>query len=360
MPLSDLFKKPSKQETPKQPSPKQPSQEDIFGPPALQKNRVDAATEVMEIFDRNFQTPQGPHAGTALSAAGWLAGTSLYRSFGYEENHEPGTVILGMSSEKANQESQKLLNSFTYYLLQSGIPMRLDQFILQVPEAHEPLQTILQVQASHQDEYNAIMKRHGLDYLEGARAGMIVCSMAVSYLCLRRKAIDPRIGAGIVGTSIIRAAKTAPVPLNPQSSPSSAASGNNTQNNQLVELLKSVATNSTNGSGQRLVIGEGVTSMREAISNGGKYTMLHPEVENKLKQNNIDPYLIYEAALRIEIGAGIPRIDLAGENVEQILQAWKGKTTAQAPNHVRQVLWLEANANSLGYERRGNSWTSKR
>jgi hypothetical protein len=205
MPLSDLFKKSPKPETPKQPSPqsspKQPSHEDIFGPPALQKNRVDAATEVMEIFDRNFQTPQGPHAGTALSAAGWLAGTSLYRSFGYEEIHEPGTVILGIPSEKANQESRKLLNSFIYYLFQSGIPMKLDQFILQVPDTHKSLQTMLQIQAAHQDKYNAIMKRHGLDYLEGARAGMMVCSMAMGYLCLQRKAIDPRIGAGIVSTS---------------------------------------------------------------------------------------------------------------------------------------------------------------
>jgi hypothetical protein len=355
MPLSDLFKK-----QPKQEPPKQPSQEDIFGSPVLQKNRVDAATEVLEIFDRNFKTPQGePHAGTALSAAGWLAGTSLYRSFGYEENHEPGTVILGMPSEKANQESQKLLNSFTYYLFQSGIPMRLDQFILQVPDAQKSLQTILQVQAAHQDEYNAIMKRHGLDYLEGARAGVLVCSMAMGYLCLRRKAIDPRIGAGIVGTSIILASKTAPVPLNPQNARSTIGEGNNAQNNQLIELLRSIAVNQTNGSGQRLVIGEGMQSMMEAMGNGGRYILLHPEIVNELQKNNIDPYLVYEVAMRIEIEGKIPQIDFIGGNVDELLKAWRGKPQEQIPVHVRQLLWLAANASGAGYEQHGNSWHLK-
>lgn len=351
MPLSDLFKK-----SPKQEPPKRPSQEDVFGSAALQKNRVDAATEVMEIFDRNFRTPQGPHAGTALSAAGWLAGTSLFRSFGHAQNPEPGTVML---SEKANQESQKMLHLFTYYLFQSGAPIRPEQYILQVPEAHKPLQTILQVQAAHQDEYNAIMKRHGLDYLEGARAGMIVCSMAFGYLCLQRKDIDPRIGAGIIATGIIAGAKTVPMPLKPQGSPSSAPAENKAQNNQLMEVLKSVAVNSTNGSGARLVIGEGMQSMTEALGKGGKYILLHPEVVNKLKQNNIDPYLVYEIAMRIEMGGRIPQIDFVNGNANEILQLSRGRPQEQLPIHVRQLLWLAANAGNFGYEQRGNSWYLK-
>ena len=48
MPLSDLFKKSSKP----QPSGRS-SQDEAFGSPALQKNRADAAAEVMGIFDRN-------------------------------------------------------------------------------------------------------------------------------------------------------------------------------------------------------------------------------------------------------------------------------------------------------------------
>jgi hypothetical protein len=352
MSLFDLFKK-----SPKQEPPKGPSKDEVFGSPALQKNRVDAATEVMGIFDRHFQTPQGPHAGTALSAAGWLAGTSLYRSLGHAQNSEPGTVML---SEKANQESQKLFNLFTYYLLQSGAPIKPEQFILQVPEMHKPLQTLLQIQEQHQDEYNAIMKRHGLDYLEGARAGTIVCSMAFGYLCLQRKDIDPRIGAGIISMGIITGAKTTPMPLKPQNSSSSATAGNNTKNNQLIEVLKNIAVNSTSGSGARLVLGEGMQSMAEALSKGGKYILLHPEVVNKLKQNNIDPYLVYEVAMRIELGGKISQLDFVSGNTDELLQTWSGKPQEQLPIHVRQLLWLAANASSFGYEQHGNSWYLKR
>jgi hypothetical protein len=348
MPLSDLFKK-----SPKQEPPKRPSQDDVFGSPALQKNRVDAATEVMGIFDRHFRNPL--HPGTVLSTAAWLAGTSLYRSFGYTQNPEPGTVML---SEKANQEFPKLINLFHYYMFQGGVQMKMEQFILQIPDEHKPLKTILQIQDVHQDEYNAIMKRHGLDYLDGARAGIIVCSMVFGYHT-QRKEIDTRVGAGIVSMGIVTGAKTAPMPLKPQGAPPIPATENHVQNAQLIEVLKSIAANSTSGSGARLVLGEGVIPMQEALSKGGKYVLVHPAVMDKLKQNNIDPYLVYEMAMRIEIESRIPRIDLAGGNVDELLRNWSGKPQDQVPVHVRQILWLNTNANNLRYQRNGNSWVFK-
>ena len=354
MPLSDLFKK-----LPKQEPPKRSSQEAVFGSPALQKNRADAAREVMGIFDRHFRTPQGIHPGTVLSAGAWLAGTSLYRSFGYPQNPEPGTVML---SEKANQEFPKLIDLFTYYVVQGGTPIKPEQFILQIPDAFKPLKTILQIQEAHQDEYNAIMKRHNLDYLDGARAGIIVCSMLFNYHCVKRQDLDPRLGAGIISMGIVTGAKTVPAPLKaegpaPARAPQPTAAP---QNNQLAEVIKSIAENSIDGSGNRLVLGEGMTSMQDALVNGGKYILVHPEVINQLQQKNIDPFLVYEAALRIEIGSRISRIDIVGGNVDHLLQAWHGRQHSQAPMHVRQVLWLMENANTFGYERNGDSWVLKR
>jgi hypothetical protein len=354
MPLSDLFKK-----SPKQEPPKRSSQEEVFGSPALQKNRADAAKEVMGIFDKHFRTPQGIHPGTVLSAGAWLAGTSLYRSFGYTQNPEPGTVML---SEKANQQFPKLINLFTYYMVQGGTPIKPEQFILQIPDASKPVKTILQIQEAHQDEYNAIMKRHNLNYLEGARAGIIVCSMLFNYHCVKRQDLNPRLGAGIISMGIVTGAKTVPAPLKPEGAapvraPQQAAAP---QNNQLAEVIKSVAENSIDGSGNRLVLGEGMTPMQDALVKGGKYILVHPEVVNQLQQKNIDPFLVYEAALQIEIGSRIPRIDLVGGNVDQFLQAWHGRQHSQVPMHVRQVLWLMENANTLGYERNGDSWILKR
>lgn len=351
MSLSDLFKK-----SPKQEPPKRPSQEEIFGSPALQKNRVEAATEVMGIFDRHFRSPQGAHAGTVLSAGAWLAGTSLQRSFGYAQNSEPGTMVL---SEKANQEWPKLLRLFMYYMDKGGIQLKTDQFIRQIPDTHKPQKTILQIQEAYQDEYNAIMKQHGLNYQDGARAGIIVCSMLFNYHCVKRQDTDPRLGAGIVSMGIIDGTKTTPMPLKRESAKPASVQSDTPQNNQLHELLKSIAANSTDGSGTRLVIGDGMAAMQEAMVKGGRYILVHPMVESQLKEKNIDPYMIYETALRLEIESRIPRIDLISGNVDQLLQTWSGKPQEKTPIHARLVLWLNANANNLGYERNGNSWILK-
>ena len=351
MPLSDLFKKSSKPEPPRR-----PSQEERFGSPALQKNRADAAAEVMGIFDRHFRTPQGIHPGTVLSAAAWLAGTSLYRSFGYTQNPEPGTVML---SEKANQAFPKLLDLFTYYISKGGTPIKPEQFILETPESFKPLKTILQIQEAHQDEYNAIMKKHNLDYLDGARAGIIACAMLFNYHCVKRQDLDPRLGAGIISMGIVTGAKTAPMPLETEKPAHAPEQAPASQNSQLAEVIKSIAENSIDGSGNKLILGEGMTPMQAALGSGGRYILVHPEVVRQLQQKNIDPFLVYETALRMEIASGISEIELVGGSVNQFLQAWHGRPHTQAPMHVRQVLWLAENAGALGYERIGNNWTRK-
>jgi hypothetical protein len=350
MPVSDLFKK-----SPKQESLKRSSHEEVFGSPALQKNRAEAATEVLGSFDRHFRTPQGTHPSTVLAAAAWLAGTSLYRSFGYAQTPESGTVML---SEKANQAFPKLLDLFTYYLSQSGTHLKPEQFILQIPEALKPQKSILQIQEAHQEEYNAIMKKHGLDYLDGARAGVIVCSMLFNYHCVKRQDLDARLGAGIISMGIVTGAKTAPMPLKPER-PAVPTPGTASQNNQVAEVLKSVAENSLDGSGDRLLLGEGMTPMQAALTSGGKYILVHPAILRELQQRNIDPFLVYEAALRLEVESKISRIDLVAGDVDQFLQAWNGRPHQQAPMHVRQILWLVENARAFGYERNGNSWILK-
>lgn len=183
---------------------------DDFGDPKLQQNRVNAAIKFMGTFDKHFGGPQGSHVGTVMSTAAWLAGTSLYRSLGYEHRAEPGAVIL---SEKVNQELPKLLNLFMFFLFQNGIRLTPDQLTLETPDIHKPRKSMLQIQEEFQDEYNAIMKNHGLDYLDGARAGVVACSMLVSYHCSDRKDMDPRLAAGIIAMGITEGAKTCPTPL---------------------------------------------------------------------------------------------------------------------------------------------------
>ena len=100
--------------------------------------------------------------------------------------------------------------------------------------------------------------------------------------------------------------------------------------------------------------------MREAMSNGGKYILLHPEVENKLKQNNIDPYLVYEQGLRNEIEANTPMIEFVKVDVDQAFNEWKSQDHSRAPIYIRLVIWLKNNASQYGYQQDGNRWVLKR
>ena len=326
MPLFDLFKKSPK---------KEPARDDPFGPPELQKNRYDAAMEFLGVLQANFLSSDGKaHAGTVLSTAAWLAGTSLYRSLNYKHNPAPGTIML---SNEVNEEWPKLMNLFVYYCQRNGINLVLNQLVLQPPDEHKPQMEILQVQEKFQDQYNEIMKKHGLDYLDGARAGMIICSIIFQYHCTRVKDIDPNAAAGIVSMGVVEGAKTAPPPLGLGNSIDSVSEKRVKNNN-------------------RLVLGERDVAIQEALDHGGVFIDLNPEVLRTLQAGNIDPYLIYEKSMLNQIEAKIPRIDFVKTNVDELFEEWKSKPHTQAPIHVRLILWLKSNASTHSYEQSENSW----
>jgi hypothetical protein len=62
-------------------------------PDKLRRGR-EAALEFLAILKRKLVASDGSlHAGTMLSAAAWLTGTSLYRSFHFEEEDRLGIVL---------------------------------------------------------------------------------------------------------------------------------------------------------------------------------------------------------------------------------------------------------------------------
>jgi hypothetical protein len=210
MSFSNLFGK-SKKRKSKSSSSKEMNE--VFGDPSLQEKRVAAATDVMKLFDRYFKpTEQEVHVETVLYSAACLAGTSLFRSFGFSQSTEPGSVIL---SDQANQGGSNLMNLFMFFIQNYGVTLQPDQLAITFTDTSKPKMTILQVQENLQDSYHAIMEKHGLSYLDGARAGIVVCSMLYGHHCANRKDIDLGFGAGIIGRGLIEGAKTSPLPLDP-------------------------------------------------------------------------------------------------------------------------------------------------
>ncbi len=131
------------------------------------------------------------------------------------------------------------------------------------------------------------------------------------------------------------------------------------KNDQFSNLLKGIAQNSVDGNGTRMILGEGMAPMSEALQHGGKYILVHPEVIRKLEENGIDAFLVYEAALKMELASKIPQIDFISGNAAELIRQAQGKPERQVPFHVRQLLWLRDNAGNYGYRQDGNSWILK-
>jgi hypothetical protein len=336
MPLSDLFKKSPKKE-PAQNSSKSSGKDDSLLSPDMQKKRYDAAMEFLKIFQEKVPLVGGkPHAGTVLAVPARLAGSSLYRSLNFNKDIAPGVVVL---SNEVDEAWPQLMNIFASYCKQNKIDVMAKPLVTDFPEQDKPRMSLEQVLAEYQDQFLDIMKRHGLDYLNGARAGMVVSSLVFLYHCNTVKDIDPYVAAGIVAMGVVEGAKTAPPPRGSQASP---APENKSKTNS------------------RLVLGDQDAAIQEALDHGGAFIDLNPEVSRMLQAKNIDPYLIYEKALLQKIEEKIPRIDFVKADVNALLEHWTGKSYAQAPIYVRLMIWLKNNASSYGYEQSGNSWVLKK
>jgi len=327
MPLSDLFKKSPKNE---------PSKQSTVDPsllsPEMQKKRHAAAMEFVTAFQEKIPLVGGkPHAGTVLAVAARLAGSSLYRALAYKKDITPGTIVL---SEEVNEAWPQLMNMFAYYCKQNGTDVMSKPPVTTFSERDKPLMSVEQVLAEYQDQYHEIMNKHGLDYLNGARAGMIVCSIFFEYHSRKVRDIDPFVASGIVAMGVVEGAKTSPPELG-------TPPVHGTKNND------------------RLVLGERDAVIQEASDHGGAFIDLNPQALRTLQAGGIDPYLIYEKALLNKMEEKIGRIDFVKTDVDELFREWQEKSSAQTPIHVRLMLWLKENAAAHGYEQSGNSWIRK-
>lgn len=179
----------------------------------IMKRRQQAAIEVLGIFQENFPTTFESHPASVLFAGSWLAGTSLYRSLGYDHNAVPGTIIL---SEKANEEWPKLGNLYLHVIRQDGVRLDPKELVLNIPQEYKSKKDILKIQELFQEPYNAIMRKHGFNYLEGAQVGVFVCAILTKFHCVTHKDLELKLAAGIVSMGFVEGAKTCPFPLKPE------------------------------------------------------------------------------------------------------------------------------------------------
>ena len=180
------------------------------------KTEMDAAAkETYTLLVSRLHSGSSVHIGTLVSAAAWLAGASLYRSFNFKDTMlPPGTVA--PVSEEANQEWPRLMNMLLAILKANGLELDQAKFVMDTPEQHKPHKPILEMETELQEPFNQIMRKHGLDYRLGAFAGAIACA----YVILKsRLLVDPHITCGLAALGFIGASKTVPPPLDVDETP---------------------------------------------------------------------------------------------------------------------------------------------
>lgn len=176
------------------------------------KRAREAALEFLSVMKTHLAAADGSlHAGTMLCAAAWLTGTSLYRSFRFKGESAPGSVI---QSNEINMTWEGLIHLLEQYSFhKADIPVgHLMMAAMAAPDLHQPQVEMLYVQKELQGKYNAVMKKHGFGYLDGARVGIMLCSILIQQYGAAR-VIDPEPAAGLVAEKVLAAAKTIPPPL---------------------------------------------------------------------------------------------------------------------------------------------------
>jgi hypothetical protein len=207
--LFDFFKNPNKNEFVK----RLPT----GSPEKFEKGKL-AANELLEMLKGGAVSPDDSnHVVTKISAAAWLAGTSLYRAFDQKDNLPPGSMVTFPEkvSRIVNKEWETLMYLFLHYSPKGDtIPVgHYMMFAMSFLEKNKPQVEMLHVQKEFQDRYNGIMRKYGLDYFGGARAGIVLCSLLVHQHCITNQDIDPQIAIGVVATGTLESSRTVPPPL---------------------------------------------------------------------------------------------------------------------------------------------------
>ena len=166
----------------------------------------EAALELFSLLSMKIVDSNGSsHAATMLSAAAWMTGNSLYQSFHSRKNFLPDTVA---TSHELNREWETLVYLLEQYNFQKAdIPVgRIVLAAMAAPAFFKPEMTMFQVQKEFQGEYREVMRKYNFDDLEGARVGIILCSILIQQYS-RDGIIDPDAATGVAAQGIFEAAR---------------------------------------------------------------------------------------------------------------------------------------------------------
>jgi hypothetical protein len=126
----------------------------------LEQKHFDAAGAMSEVFASRLGNNRAVHSETAIAAAARMAGTMMFRSFGFDTNKvAPGSVML---SNEANEEGPELLNVVILMMQHYGLEPDQEK-LAKIDEYGEPPKIdILKTQELLETDLEQVRKIFGL------------------------------------------------------------------------------------------------------------------------------------------------------------------------------------------------------
>ena len=167
-----------------------------------------AALEFANAAAATFGNNGSMHPGTVVAATARMAGTYLFRSFGFKlADVQPGQAVL---STEANEREPVLMRIVAGILDKGGIKLDDTQAGKPVDPKHAPTLPFLDTQRKIEPVFRAIRDRIALSERDAANAAALATAFLIQHCA---KIMDPSVGFGIATYGIVEGSKTAPDPV---------------------------------------------------------------------------------------------------------------------------------------------------
>ena len=177
-----------------------------LGPPTPEK--FQAAMALEKAILAKLRTERGVHAETAVAGAAILAGTFLFRSFGFAAaGLEPGSAIF---SDRANEEGPELLDAVRYSMDGLGVAFQADRVPAAIPDENVPHLGLLDAQKLLGNDLAAIAAQGGFSDADAAHIAAIAAALLIRDV---RAVLAPELAFLIAANGMVQASKTAPGPF---------------------------------------------------------------------------------------------------------------------------------------------------
>jgi hypothetical protein len=175
---------------------------------SLSEGQITAAQEFADTTMSVLKTEKGVHVATAIAGVARMAGTFLFRSFGFDQaDLPPGQAVF---SDRANEDGPRLVEILGGMLQHLGVAVDAKQATDAPAGAARPLLGFLETQGRLEPRFAKTRERLGLSHAQAAESAAVATALLIQRCAT---ALAPSAAFGIALYAIVEGTKTAPGPV---------------------------------------------------------------------------------------------------------------------------------------------------